>query len=375
MKKTTRAALITLAALIALPALFVGGSIAYFKAGRAADFKSQLERLGELGSLPPGGQAMVLRAGSPEALILTQGGALDRPINELRLAATHNSYHRQPDALRSFFLGLGAPGEPAKLAYSHRTLWEQLESGVRGFELDVRLRGERFEITHVPLVDDRTASPSLAGAFEELALWSARSPGHLPLFVLLELKNDWEVLDPKLRPFDRISLARLDALARDALGPLLFPPDEIRGAYASPLEAVRERGWPALGSALGRVFVIIHEDERYRDEYLAAYGPALKGGAFFTCAPEGGSSGAAAYDGLFAILNDPGDPRIAAALAAGLIVRTRADADAMADPLKAAAALASGAQIVSTDYPPGGPAHASGYLFSFGGASAAAFRP
>ncbi len=374
MKKTARALLITLVALVALPALFVGGSIAYFKAGRAADFRNQSMRLGELGTLPPGGRPMELRSGSPESFVLTQGGALGRPLNELRLVATHNSYHRQPDALRSFFLGLGAPGEPEKLAYSHRTLWEQLESGVRGFELDVRLRGERFEITHVPLVDDRTASPSLAGAFEELALWSERSPGHLPLFVLLELKNDWEVLDPKLKPFDRLSLARLDSLAREALGPLLYAPDELRGAYASPLEAVRERGWPALGTALGRVFVIIHEDERYRSEYLAAYGPALKGGALFTCAPKGGASGAAADDGLFAILNDPGDPRIAEALAAGLIVRTRADADARADPLKAAAAGASGAQIVSTDYPPGGPAHASGYGFSLGGASAA-FRP
>ncbi|HAE20922.1 MAG TPA: hypothetical protein DCG47_01175 [Spirochaetaceae bacterium] len=369
MKKTTRIALLSLAALIALPVLFVGGSIAYFKAGRAADFRSQSRRLGELGTLPPGGQPMALRTGSPEASVLTQTGALDRPLNELRLVATHNSYHRQPDALRSFFLGLGAPGEPAKLAYSHRTLWEQLESGLRSFELDVRLRGERFEITHVPLVDDRTASPSLAGAFEELALWSARSPGHLPLFVLLELKDDWEVLDPKLRPFDRVSLQKLDALARDTLGPLLYAPDELRGGYASPLEAVRERAWPPIGALLGRVIVIIHENKRYRDEYIAAYGPALKGGSFFTCASKGGAP--SEDDGLFAILNDPGDPRIADALASRLIVRTRADADAIADPLKAAAALASGAQLVSTDYPPGGPAHASGYGFSFGGAAAA----
>jgi hypothetical protein len=56
------------------------------------------------------------------------------------------------------------------------------------------------------------------------------------------------------------------------------------------------------------------------------------------------------------------------------MARTRADADAIADPLKAAAAVASGAQIVSTDYPPGGPAHSSGYAFSLGGA-AASFRP
>jgi hypothetical protein len=374
MKKTARILLIALVVLVALPALFVGGSIAYFKLSRSADFKSQLERLGELGSLPPGGQAMALRTGSPEAFILTQAGALDRPLNALRLVATHNSYHRRPDALRSFFLGLGAPGEPEKLAYSHRTLWEQLESGVRSFELDVRLRGERFEICHVPLVDDRTASPGLAGAFEELALWSERSPGHLPLFVLLELKNDWEALDPKLKPFDRLSLARLDALAREELDGILYAPDELRGAYASPLEAVREHGWPPISALLGRVIVIIHENARYRDEYLAAYGPALKGGAFFTCAPKEATAGEYPGDGLFAILNDPGDTRIAEAQAAGLMVRTRADADARANPLQAAAALASGAQIVSTDYPPGGPAHASGYGFSFGG-RAAAFRP
>jgi hypothetical protein len=56
------------------------------------------------------------------------------------------------------------------------------------------------------------------------------------------------------------------------------------------------------------------------------------------------------------ILNDPvaDAASIRAARARGDIVRTRADADLADEPRRAAAALASGAQIISTDYPGSG---------------------
>lgn len=36
-------------------------------------------------------------------------------------------------------------------SYGYRTLTEQLESGIRTMEWDVRLRRGRFELTHVPI--------------------------------------------------------------------------------------------------------------------------------------------------------------------------------------------------------------------------------
>ena len=53
--------------------------------------------------------------------------------------------------------------------------------------------------------------------------------------------------------------------------------------------------------------------------------------------------------------------------AAGLIGRSvaRADAELATDPAEREAALASGAQIVSTDYPPSEPQQGTAYLVEF----------
>ena len=106
--------------------------------------------------------------------------------------------------------------------------------------------------------------------------------------------------------------------------------------------------------------VILHENEKYRRPYLAGH-PSLEGRAMFTCAPEG------APDAGVAILNDPvGDAeRIAVLVGRRYMVRTRADGDGEWSAAVLAAAIASGAQIVSTDHPPAYPA-SDGYTASFG---------
>ncbi|HPE35872.1 MAG TPA: Ca2+-dependent phosphoinositide-specific phospholipase C [Spirochaetales bacterium] len=358
-RRVARTAALAAVAVVLSIAVFIGGSVAYFKLSRASDFGRQERRL----ALLEDGDAVLLAgmANSPEALVAESGG-LDLPWNRTRVVATHNSYHLRPGALRSFILGIAKPAEPAKLAYSHRTLTEQLDSGVRSFELDVRLRAGRFEITHVPLVDDRTASPDLGLAFRELALWSARHPDHLPLVVLLELKDDWMVLDGKLEAFDGPALGRLSDLAASAFGDSLFGPGEL----PAPVDGTVK--WPKLRELAGTVMVVVHENDQFRGLLLEIYGPELAGSSLFTCAPPGSP------DAAFAILNDPADPRIPEYLDRGIVVRTRADADTAVSSAQAAAALTSGAQLVSTDYPPGGPAHKSGYWFSYSG-NLAALRP
>jgi hypothetical protein len=82
----------------------------------------------------------------------------------------------------------------------------------------------------------------------------------------------------------------------------------------------------------------------------------------FTCAPPD------APDAGVAVADDPvaDGTRIKDLLAKGFLVRTRADADGSHDPAGLAAALASGAQVVSTDFPPSYPAP-DGYRASFSG--------
>jgi hypothetical protein len=65
----------------------------------------------------------------------------------------------------------------------------------------------------------------------------------------------------------------------------------------------------------------------------------------------------------FIIRNEPEDEDIESLVKQGFIVRTRADADCIVSDERKNSALASGAQIVSTDYPRG---YASNGSYSLG---------
>jgi hypothetical protein len=331
--------------------LFLAGSIVFFTIGRRADVASQRRRVEALAAQPAVGPSASLSADRavPDGL----------PVDRLRMIGTHNSYRSRADALRLFYIGLAQPGEPARLDYTHPPLADQLNAGVRSFQLDIRYRAGKFEIAHVPLVDNRTPEPDFGLALREIAVWSDRNTAHVPVILLFEVKDDYMFLEPGLRKMGGPELDRLDALLRQELGSRLFTPDDLRGSDATLPDALRQRGWPPVGFLRGRVMVILHEDETYRRPYVAVH-PALDGRAMFTCAPPGSP------DAGVAVVDDPvaDAARIRGLVAQGYIVRTRADADGVHGPDGLQAALASGAQIVSTDFPPSYPA-ADGYHASF----------
>ena len=275
------------------------------------------------------------------------------PINRLRMIATHNSYHIEPDWIRRFLIGIVEPDEPAKLRYSHEPLWEQLESGIRSFELDVRYRRNRFAITHVPLVDNRGSHPDFELTLAEIDLWSAQNPNHVPIVVLLELKRDWMFLDPFLKEWDADALAALDQSVRRSIGTdrILSPDDLTRGA-PSLAESVSLLGWPTLGALRGMIIFVAHTSAATDELYIAG-DPTLSGRAMFTSRPATLPDGEERPDAIFAIHNEPDGESIAGLLAQGLIVRTRADGDGLFTDAQRDAAMASGAQIISTDRPPG----------------------
>lgn len=367
---------ITLLSVVAAALVFVIGSIAFFVLGRRSDFAEQRDRLKTYAALR-------LDAAAP-SLAADLSLSDELPFDSLRMIATHNSYRKRADPLRLFFVELAKKGEAAKLDYAHPPLWNQLESGVRSFELDLRLRKGRIECAHVPLVDDRSTEPDFSLALREFALWSDRRPGHVPIVLLLELKDDYRFLDPDLEAWSGVGLDRLDAVIRSELADRLFTSDELRGDSASPAAAVGERGWPVLGSLRNRILVVLHENAIYRAAYLSR-APA-GGRAMFTslsgndaealgvARPKAEATTTQA-DVVFVIDNESADEidRIRALASAHYIVRTRADADGVIDPAGLAAALASGAQIVSTDHPPAYPASGD-YMAAFPGGTTLSTR-
>jgi hypothetical protein len=137
----------------------------------------------------------------------------------------------------------------------------------------------------------------------------------------------------------------------------LVTPDTVRGSHATPVESVREQGWPALGALRGRIVFVLHTDSEIDALYVAG-DPSLSGRVMFS------SSGPRELrdDAVFVIHNDPAPESIRELTGERRIVRTRADADTEVIDAKRVNALQSRAQIVSTDYPSGSPNDAAGVV-------------
>ncbi|HVM97630.1 MAG TPA: Ca2+-dependent phosphoinositide-specific phospholipase C, partial [Candidatus Acidoferrales bacterium] len=151
-------------------------------------------------------------------------------------------------------------------------------------------------------------------------------------------------------PIDTAQFDALDAEIRSVLpAEKVITPDEIRGTHATLEEAIKTDGWPTLRKARGRVLFTLDNSGK-RDAYIAGH-PSLAGRVLFTNAEPGDP------DAAFVERNDSigSHDEIQQLVAAGYVVRSRADSDtseARANNTQGRdAAISSGAQWVSTDYP------------------------
>ena len=320
-------------------------------------------------------------------------------LNQLQYIGSHNSYHA----------GL-APGEKviwqrtdpelfAKIDYAHPPLTRQFDDGVRQIELDIYAdaKGGRyahpaiveqvakaglpadppfadpdvmnhpgFKVMHIQDLDQRATCQPLLACLREVRAWSQAHPRHLPLFVLLEteqspLRLSFPTVQPE--PFDTTALDALDAEIRSVFARHEYiAPDDVRGSYATLNAAIRARGWPTLDSARGKI-VFLLDQRPVGPAYLQGH-PSLRGRVLFTNAAPG------ADDAAFTELNDGSADAITRLVKQGYLVRTRTDADlkeaSRNDTARRDAMLASGAQLLSTDYPDG-EAAANGYAVGFPG--------
>jgi hypothetical protein len=261
--------------------------------------------------------------------------------NQVQVLATHNSYHIQQD--------VPIAASPTT-QYTHAPLDQQLDLGVRGFELDVVNPPDgTFPVMHTPVVDNTSNCTPIAQCLQVTRAWSEAHPGHVPIFILIEPKDDDIdfVIDPTLRRFDAAGLDQLDAIVRKSLGRQLITPDSVRGKAKTLRAAVTGRGWPTLGKTRGKIMVILNTGGPVRDAYRLGH-PSLEKRPMFV------TSGERAPSAAVIKLDTPDEPRIQQLVRDGLIVRTRADADLVEaranDVTRRDLALRSGAQIVSTDF-------------------------
>ena len=143
----------------------------------------------------------------------------------------------------------------------------------------------------------------------------------------------------------------IDREIRSVLKPSeLITPDMVQGKHKTLREAVLAGGWPRLKAARGRFMFAIDEPPKVVEAYRGGR-KSLEGRVCFINSPTEDHPAAAYFT-----LNEPDElaGRIRDDTRGGFIIRTRADADTVEarknDRSRQAAAFASGAQYVSTDY-------------------------
>lgn len=310
----------------------------------------------------------------------------DARINQIQVIGTHNSYHIAPHKNVMGLIAAGGKARAEGLDYSHRPFAEQFSKlKIRQIELDVfadpkgghfakpaardilraagkepgpdpneggRLEKPGLKVIHVQDIDYVGHAPTFIEALTQVRDWSRANPRHVPIMVLVELKDDAIVALPtKPIPFDKAAIDGVDAEILSVFDRAqILTPDDVRGASESLPEAIRSRGWPTLEGSRGKVMFALDNEGAIRDRYLDGH-PALKGRVMFATVAE--ADPAAAFFKINDAIRD--FDRIQSLVKGGFLVRTRADADTVEarrnDPVRRDKALASGAQFVSTDYP------------------------
>ncbi|RME22886.1 MAG: hypothetical protein D6798_14725 [Deltaproteobacteria bacterium] len=282
-------------------------------------------------------------------------------LNHAQVLGTHNSYHVAHD-----------PPLVVEWGYTHAPLDVQLEEqGVRQFELDVRYEPEtgRFEVYHVPVIDEETTCLAFVDCLQTIAAWSAAHPAHLPIFVLVEPKDEGAP-EPFVDHVDDFE-AELRSVFPDDRH---LTPDALQGEADTLRDAVLDAGgWPVLGQIRGTVIFGLLDGGEARDAYTRN-GTSLAGRAMFADMDDPAHPLAS-----FFLVDDPvaGAASIASAVDQGFLVRTRADAGSeeplAGDDSRLQAALASGAHFLSTDYP--APVEGVDYVAAIPGGTPARCNP
>jgi calcium-dependent phosphoinositide phospholipase C len=325
-------------------------------------------------------------------------------INQIQVIGTHNSYHAGLASSEAKLLEQKNPKLYQSLEYRHRPLDQQLTSGVRQIELDIYADSEGgryahpmgpdsvaaaglpkdpdfdpaglmkkpgFKVMHVQDLDYRSTCQQLIACLKIVRAWSQAHKDHVPIFILLETKQSELPPQYHARSPEKFTSATFDALdaeIRSVFRPReMITPDQVRGKHATLEEAVLRNEWPTLAAARGKV-VFLMDQRPVGPVYLEGHS-SLRGRIIFTNAEPGQP------DCAFTEENEGAQEEIAALVRKGYLVRTRTDADTKQartnDTARREIALASGAQLLSTDYPESEPSQWTPYSVGLPGGAVA----
>jgi len=305
----------------------------------------------------------------------------DLALSTIQMIGSHNSYKKAMPANVMALLKWVEPAVAQGLDYSHIPIEEQLALGLRVFEIDVfhDPEGERYsrplgrglhpltpafneweqaqldapglKVLHIQDIDYQSHCLTFRKCLETFRDFSDANPGHLPIFISLNLKTSPIALPGSTTPlpFDKAGYLNLHRDLESALGlDNLVTPSEVQKDSRSLRERITTVGWPDLSEMRGRFIFMIDEPLKKTAGYLEDFEKHER--LLFLSVPSDHDQAA------ILVMNDPlkAFDDIRARVAKGFLVRTRADADTVearsADDTRMRAAFASGAHFISTDY-------------------------
>tara|TARA_R110000765_G_scaffold51578_1_gene104044 strand:- start:3453 stop:4517 length:1065 start_codon:yes stop_codon:yes gene_type:complete len=303
-------------------------------------------------------------------------------LNDIQVIGSHNSYKIAIERPLYDYLHMVEPKKMESLQYTHISLEEQLNLGLRNLELDVfydpkggyfsnpkgleivrslgqeplafdmeeKLKQPGLKMFHVQDIDFRSHYLLFSDGLKALKKWSDNNPNHTPVIILINTKDQKVSQTREPLSFDKSALNALDDEIKSVLpASQLIIPDDVRGDVESLEKAILTKGWPSLNRVKGKFLFVLDEKEKRINEYLLGH-ESLKGRVLFVNSKEGNAEAG------FRIVNNPVKELayIKELVSKGYMVRTRADAGTKEartnDYEKFEKAKASGAQVISTDY-------------------------
>ncbi|WP_084583990.1 Ca2+-dependent phosphoinositide-specific phospholipase C [Sphingomonas azotifigens] len=326
------------------------------------------------------GAAALLMAMAPGGAAPDADKSLDTlRLDQVRVLGSHNSYRPYPLPEVEARIRTLLPSSWEGLAYGHPPLESQLALGLRQLEIDVapdpqggayaapyangtdeikaEMAAPGAKTIHIPGIDWQTHCRTFRACMALFRRWSDAHPGHLPVMILVNASDVRPI--PGVRTTDiGFDAATLDALDADIAATIgrerVITPDDVRGTLPTLRDAVTAHRWPTVGASRGKFLFVLDTSEANEARYRTGHA-SLKGRMMFGWYPED------APEASFFNMQSPttDSATITRRVKAGFMVRTRADSETLEarnhDRRRLDTAIASGAQIVSTDYYEGAP--------------------
>ncbi len=299
--------------------------------------------------------------------------ALDNGIrfNELRFVATHNSYQTPAtDEFKELYRDLSELTcglvKAEKAEFWSQTLTQQLNCGVRSFEMDIETFDRNGEVSftcmHSPYIDMTTSCYDFALAMKEIKMWSDNNPNHLPITIIIEPKSAFLPMND-MEFFSLEYACELDNVLKSSLDDKLFTPADMLRDYSNFGEMRNADDWCKAKDMLGKVLILLHDCD-ITEDYISI-DESIKTQAMFPMLRADDIDRACTS---FILANSPDElleMSDEVIKEKKIVARTRADTYTDAPPEQRENAIASNAQIVSTDYPPRDDLQTGAYTVTF----------